>query len=356
MKSAYSKPAGSKRIWLCFVLTTVFACELGWTQSPATAIAVTGLPTSATLGATYTVKIMAVGAKGTVDSTYTNSATLTTTPVTAPPATITPTSVKFAAGVATAVVQFMGAGPQTLKIDTAAPILSVSTQTTVSTVTAGALAGCASCYASLGAGTLLVGKYPDYNVSTNILQATHVGISTPSYAVGVAYKLPFREPWVYKKISCTTDDFSTKRSDGQVAFCYPYKAFVSLKFTPDASQTFNGFTFGLSHALHQYLDLMVGLAYSAHNEISPGFQQAAVSVVKAQQSAGNPYYSQFNLASLEANNTQTAFDGFPTQLLDANGTTGPLIYSGNITISHYRPGLFLGISLPLSFKSAAAGQ
>jgi hypothetical protein len=250
----------------------------------------------------------------------------------------------------------MAAGPQTLSVATADPILSGSTQTTVSTTTASALAGCASCYASLGAGSLLVGKYPDYNVSSNILEATHVGISTPSYAVGVAYKLPFREPWVYKKLSCTTDDFSTKRSDGQVAFCYPYKAFVSLKFTPDASQTFNGYTFGISHALHQYLDLMVGLAYSAHNEISPGFQQAAVSVVKAQQAAGNPYYSQFNLASLEANNTQTAFDGFPTQLLNANGTTGPLIYNGSITISHYRPGLFLGISIPLSFKSSASGQ
>jgi hypothetical protein len=74
-----------------------------------------------------------------------------------------------------------------------------------------------------------------------------------------------------------------------------------------------------------------------------------------QQAAKNPYYSQFNLAALQANSTQTAFDGFPTQLLNANGTTGSLIYSGNITVSHNRPGLFLGISLPISFKSAVSG-
>ena len=149
---------------------------------------------------------------------------------------------------------------------------------------------------------------------------------------------------------------ATKNSDARVAFCYPWKSFVSLKLTPDASQTLNGFTFGISHGLHQYLDLMIGVAYSAHNEISPGFQQAAVNVVREQQAAKNPYYAEFNLAALAANNTQTAYDGFPTQLLNANGTTGPLIYNGSVTISHYRPGLFLGVSLPLSFKSAVSGQ
>jgi hypothetical protein len=99
---------------------------------------------------------------------------------------------------------------------------------------------------------------------------------------------------------------------------------------------------------------MVGVSYSPYSAVSPGFQQAAINVVKVQQAAGNPYYSPFSLAAMEANSSQTAFDGFPTQLLNANGTTGPLIYNGNITTSHYRPGLFLGVSLPLSLKSAFA--
>jgi hypothetical protein len=356
MNSAFSKQFGNKRSWLCFTLITVVACGTSWATTKS--ITVSPQP-SATVGVANTVTFTALDDNGKPDLTYSGTGAVSVSPGPTLPATLNPVS--FNKGVATVVVQFMAAGVQTLTISNLAPALpsaSFSATANVSTATTStsSLAGCPTCFASLGAGTLLVGKYPDYNLSSNILEATHVGISTPSYALGVAYKLPIHDFYGYQRLGCGPVDLTTKTSDARIAFCYPYKAFVSLKFTPDASQTFNGFTFGVTHALHQYLDLMVGLAYSAHNEISTGFQQAAVSVVKAQQGAGNSYYSQFNLAALEANTGQTAFDGFPTQLLNANGTTGPLIYNGNITVSHYRPGLFVGISLPISFKSPASGS
>jgi hypothetical protein len=357
MNGSYSMQFGNGRAWCLFTLMTVFACGTGW----ATTKSITVSPqTSATVGVANTVTFTALDSNGKPDPTYTGTGTVSVSPGPTLPATL-PNPLSFTKGVATLVVQFMSAGVQTITLSDLSPALSsasFSATANVSTATtsASALSGCATCFASAGAGTLLVGKYPDYNVSSNILEATHVGISTPSFVAGVAYKLPLHDFYGYNKLGCGPGDLTTKTSDARIAFCYPYKAFVNLKFTPDASQTFNGFTFGLSHALHQYLDIMVGVAYSSHNEVSPGFQQAAVSVVKAQQAAGNPYYSQFNLAALQANTSQTAFDGFPTQLLNANGTTGSLIYSGNVTVSHYRPGLFLGISIPLGFKSPASGS
>jgi len=343
-----------------FTLVAAFCC--GTCLAAPQSITISPQP-SATVGTANTITFTAVDSGGKTDPSYSGTGNVSVSPgQTIPAATVgTPVSVSFSKGVATLVIQFMAAGIQTLTITNLKPALpssSFSASANVSTATSSnsALSGCPTCFASIGIGTLLAGKYPDYTVSNNILQATHIGISTPSVAIGVAYKLPFHDFYGYKRLGCGPVDLTTKTSDARIAFCYPYKAFISAKLTPDASQTLNGFTFGLSHALHQYLDLMVGLAYSAHNEISPGFQQAAVNVVKAQQTAKNPYYAQFNLGTLEANNTQGAFDGFPTQLLNSDGTVGPLIYSGSVTISHFRPGFFVGISLPIGFKTAVAGN
>jgi hypothetical protein len=346
----------------------LLACLGGWAKdappTPAASSVKIAAPPNTTVGAKTTITFTVLDQNkkpftGSGNKGYSGKATVTVVPGSTTPSALP--QISFALGVATIDIQFGAAGMQTITVANFDPVIGPGTFSTTVTVgtastSANALAGCATCFASIGAGTLLVGKYPDYEVSSNVLQATHVGISTPSFAVGVAYKLPFHDFYGYKVLDCTKDDLTTKTSDARVAFCYPWKSFVSLKLTPGASQTLNGFTFGLSHGLHQYLDLMIGLAYSAHNEISPGFQQAAVSVVRAQQAEKNPYYAQFNLAALQENNTQTAYDGFPTQFLNANGTTGSLIYNGSITISHYRPGLFLGVSLPLSFKSAVSGQ
>jgi hypothetical protein len=335
--------------------------------NPAQANSVTITPQpNATVGASNTVAFKVLDQNQKAFS-YDGTAQVTVTPGQTQPdsSTSSPIQIKFSNGIANMQIQFMAAGAQSITVKSFNPAFGQGAQDSfsqtltvgVASTSANALAGCATCFATIGAGVVLVGKYPDYNVSSNVIQATHIGISTPSIAAGVAYKLPFHEPFgFYDKLHCTAQDLTTKRSDAQIAFCYPWKAFVSLKITPDASQTLNGFTYGFSHALHQYLDLMIGIAYSAHNEISPGFRAAAINVVTAQQAAKNPNYAQFNISQMENLTSQTAFDGFPTQLISATGAPGALIYSGSVTVNHFRAGLFMGVSFPLSFKSAVAGQ
>lgn len=112
---------------------------------------------------------------------------------------------------------------------------------------------------------------------------------------------------------------------------------------------------------------MLGVSFSAFNEVSPGFRNAAVNVVTTQQAASNPCYpkAQWNAAILQANGA-TAWDGFPTQLLSYTGATsssasgsssapictpGAQIYSGSPLVVHYHSGFFIGIAVPISFKT-----
>jgi hypothetical protein len=230
---------------------------------------------------------------------------------------------------------------------------AAAAQTSTTTPATPTTPPCSNCFASIGAGTVLNStKFGDYNDSSNILESTHLGAGTPQYAVGLSYKLPIYGPFSrLKALECTAKAYNDPISDAASAYCFPFKAFVSFKFTPDASQTFNGFTFGLSHSIApHYLDLMVGVSYTAFNEVSPGFQQAAVNVVATQQAANNPNYAQYNLTSLKADGP-TAYDGFPVQLINASGTPGALIYSGDPLVAHYHTGLFLGVSVPVAFKT-----
>jgi hypothetical protein len=256
----------------------------------------------------------------------------------------------------TNVVTLSGAGTVVLQAAQAANGSYAAGSQTATIVVTPAQPPCANCYASIGAGSVLSStKFGDYNNLSNILQTTHLGTSTPQYAVGLAYRLPIYGPlWKLPLLSCDRDAYTAQYPEAKAAYCFPLKAFISFKFTPDASQTFNGFTFGLSHTLAFYqvslLDLMVGVSYTAFNEVSPGFQQAAINVVSVQQAANNPYYAQYNLATLKTNGP-TAYDGFPVQLLKADGTTGPLIYGASPLVSHYHSGLFIGVSVPVSLKS-----
>jgi hypothetical protein len=228
------------------------------------------------------------------------------------------------------------------------------------------IAGCSSCFATIGAGAVLTNLAGDYNNTNNVLETTHLGNSTPQYVLGVAYKLPIPgEMYRLPKLNCDPSSFTTPKSDANAAYCYPFKAFVNFKFTPDASQTFSGFTYGVSHAIHKDLDILLGVSYSAYNEVSPGFQAEALQVVKTQQapSTGNACYAQWSLASLQAN-TATAFDGFPTELLTQTGgtsaapicTAGAQIYAGSPLAVHYHVGLFMGISVPISFGTFLGGK
>jgi hypothetical protein len=200
----------------------------------------------------------------------------------------------------------------------------------------------------------------DYNDSSNILEATHLGNATPQFLVGISYQVPWHSIF-YRKIAVKTGlakastpqcdpTLYNQDTDGALIYCYPWRPFINAKFTPDASQTFNGFTYGISHRIAKSLDLLIGLSFSAFNETSPGFQRAAIQTTQTQQAAGNPSYTQFSETAMQ-HNYHNAFDGFPVQLISSTGQPGTLIYAGNPLSVHYHPGAFLGVVVPISVKS-----
>lgn len=121
----------------------------------------------------------------------------------------------------------------------------------------------------------------------------------------------------------------------------PWEAFISLKFSPQSSQTLNGYVLGGSYAFAHYIDAMIGFALSPINEPAPGFRIAASNFVTQQQKSGLDL--NFNPTSM-LNNSRNAFDGFP--LTD---TTGKLIYTGNALEIDYRGGVVFGVSVPINF-------
>lgn len=324
------------------VYTVVYLASMSASAQKPT---ISDLPDNVVTNTRYTVSIGGLAAAGNV-----------TIQVSDPKALLSSTSLAVPANdTATFDIMFGTAGTVTLTITNPVGPVVTKQVVTVSSSSQTAILNCGSCYATVGAGAALASsKYGDYTNPSNVLESTHLGATSPQIAVGLAYKLPFRGIGFTKPLHCSPSSFYQPTSEAQAAFCYPYKAFVSLKISTDSSQTLNGFTYGISHALHKQLDIMIGVSYSAHNEITPGFQAAAVNTVKIQQAAGNPYYAQWDAAKLQVNGP-TAFDGFPVQLISSSGVAGALIYTGNPLIVHYHPSAFFGVSIPLSFKSGAAG-
>ncbi len=247
---------------------------------------------------------------------------------------------------------------------------------------------------SLGIGSLITGpNTSDYNDQSNILQSTNLGRSSPQYLVGVSLRTPFRnikglsggtcgadsstpntaaqsspaaQPTTPAANSGTAgnsakvDSNAAKSGEGHGAavpasaptsFCWkqePWKAFLSLKFASGASQTLNGFVIGGTYQFGRYVDAMAGFGLTPFNEPSHGLRITASQYVTAQQKLGN--YQNFDPVAMLAG-TKNAFDGF--SLLDVNGK---LIYAGAPLETHYRGGLVLGISIPLTLKSALGGK
>jgi hypothetical protein len=123
----------------------------------------------------------------------------------------------------------------------------------------------------------------------------------------------------------------------------PWDGFISLKFSPNSSQTLSGYVIGGSYSIGSYLDVLIGFALTPVNEPSPGLRVAASQYVTAQQAIGNDL--NFNPTAM-LSGARNAFDGFPL-----TNSTGALIYKGTPLEIHYRGGVVFGISLPFSFAS-----
>ena len=316
-------------------------------------------PSNIIAGTLATLTISAVDSSLNLDTTYSGKATVTITGVAVSSPTGGSVTALFSSGKAPIQVMFNGTGTATLAVtDNAAASKLTPFSSTVPVSSVQSI--CAECFASIGIGsTLSTVHATDYSNNSNILSSNQIGNSTPQYLVGVSFQI--RIPGVrYSHLKCQPSDYSS--ANPVSTYCYPWKAFVNLKLSSDSSQTLNGFTFGMSHSLTSHLDIMAGFAYSPFSEPSPGFQAAAVQVVKTQQglansqgvSTPNPYYTQFDPTAMQKN-SQNAFDGFPTQLINPSGIAGAAIYSGNILTTVYHPGIFLGINIPVALGSLFSG-
>lgn len=233
------------------------------------------------------------------------------------------------------------------------------------------------------ASLIVVSGSTDYSDESNVIHSNNIGKATPQFLTGVAFRSHFANvlprywgcTWD-QKAPVTPANSSTPTTSGTTAetpvqrakdmpdtnpppktprkngsACgyaepwqkRPWNAFVSVKFQPGASQTVNGFVFGVSYALTKYLNALVGFSLTPINEPAPGFRTTAAQFVTAQQKLGQDL--NFNPTAM-LNNSANAFDGFPV-----TDSTGKLIYSGNPLTVHYHGGAVFGVSIPIYFSS-----
>lgn len=215
---------------------------------------------------------------------------------------------------------------------------------------------------TLGVGSLILhGGVTDYSNQSNVLQANNLGRATPQYLVGVSMRTHIPN---FGHLGGSVDqrkiDKARAAKDDKLKDCRdadptnlpppcelwrrrPWETFISIKFSPQASQNINGYVLGGSYAIAKYLTVLVGYSLSPINEPAPGFRVAASDFVKEQQKNGQDL--NFDPVAM-ANNAPDAFDGFP--LTDSSGK---LIYKGNPLTIHFRGGAVVGVSIPITFSS-----
>ncbi len=197
----------------------------------------------------------------------------------------------------------------------------------------------------LGIGSLVVGPgVTDYQNESNVIRASSLGRATPQFITGVSFrsKVPnLRKRW--NRCEGDKDDTGAKPCPFDTWQRWPWSGFVSLKFSPGASQTVNGYVIGGTYAFAHYLNALIGFSLTPINEPAPGFRTAAAQFVTQQQQQGLDL--NFDPNAMRRND-QNAFDGFP--VIDS---TGRLIYQGNPLTIHYRGGVVFGISMPIYFGS-----
>ncbi len=206
-----------------------------------------------------------------------------------------------------------------------------------------------------GIGSLITANRTSYTLNTssspNTLQGGQIGAASPQLLAGVSFQLPFQNPF-HKKAAGDAKWADDPR---------PFHVFTSLKFSPGTGSSLVGYTFGGTYRLQKYLDVLMGYTLTQFQEPSPGFRAAAIAAVQA--NANPNLFPGFSVPAMN-NNLAGAFDGFPTQCpagaktcgitttsSAANGAAvGTALYTGQILEPHYRGGIMIGISVPVSLK------
>jgi len=191
----------------------------------------------------------------------------------------------------------------------------------------------------LGVGSLIIkGGVTDYqlNDQATTLKSSNLGRATPQLLTGAAFRLPFGD------FKSWTNRFGA----------HPWYAFLSLKFSPQSSQTLNGYALGGSFKLAPAFSILAGYSLTPIQEPSPGFRAAAAQVVQLNPNV--PVYQRFNPAAMLAN-AENAFDGFPLDVQSATGPTGTRVFAGDPTVVHYHGGFIIGVAIPISLKAGLGG-
>jgi hypothetical protein len=209
----------------------------------------------------------------------------------------------------------------------------------------------------IGIGSLIVvSGMTDYSDQSNVIHSNNIGKATPQFLAGVAFRSHLQNV-LHRYRGCTWDPNPQEKEKTDASRskeppdCYgiepwqkrPWSGFVSVKFSPSASQSVNGFVFGATYAVTKYLNALIGFSLTPINEPAPGFRIAAAQLVKREQQQG--LLQNFDPNAM-LNNAPNAFDGFPV-----TDPTGKLIYAGNPLTVHYHGGLVLGVSIPIYFSS-----
>lgn len=133
-------------------------------------------------------------------------------------------------------------------------------------------------------------------------------------------------------------------------------ALVSLEFTQGTTRFLDGFQFGMGWELSRYLTLVGGFALRRGEELSHGFEQAASSIIAAQQAAGNAAYARFSTLVPG----QIGYDDKPLELLDGLPLTAPgeaqPFFGGSPMIESYNRSLFLGVVVPVNLGALLSPQ
>src|SRR5258708_2693570 len=90
----------------------------------------------------------------------------------------------------------------------------------------------------IGLGSLVKGPATDCLNESNVVRSAGLGHATPQLLTGVWFRSHVRRPW---------------------------NGFVSLKFSPGASQVLNGYVIGGFYAITHYLNALIGFALTPVN-------------------------------------------------------------------------------------------
>ncbi len=196
----------------------------------------------------------------------------------------------------------------------------------------------------IGVGSRVISQSAaDYSNNSNVLSKNGTGMQAPVFLLGAAFQMPqFDRHFSFHKLGSSKGN--------RLSGVAPTSIFTNLQFSPNSTNVLNGYTFGFGYRLggkESPLDFLVGYSVSPFNEPSAGFRIAASQVVtkNAESQKPLPVYLRYDAAKiLDFKDYPDALDGFPVLTQNPDGTQGSPIYSGNVLTTHYRGGIFLGLS------------